>query len=96
MSDKSTQKTQENISIPEFMKEQNAAAQADNEQLNRNANKVYKLMWGISCVWVLMVIIYITQFFGWSNLFLMMPERSSTQERWRSRLPSSSASISVT
>jgi hypothetical protein len=28
----------------------------------------------ISSIWVLMVAVYITQFFGWSNLFLMMPD----------------------
>lgn len=37
------------------------------------ANNLHRLMIGISVVWFAIVLIYITQFFGWSNLFLMMP-----------------------
>lgn len=39
--------------------------------LNNNLNK---LMIGFSTLWFVIVLIYITQFFGWSNLFLMMPD----------------------
>ena len=35
---------------------------------------LYKLMIWISIIWFAVVLIYITQFFGWSNLFLMMPD----------------------
>ena len=54
------------VKIPQFMVEQNASVQAENERINRNTSNIYKLMLGISGVWALIVIIYITQFFGWS------------------------------
>lgn len=68
------QKTSETaaVNIPQFMTEDNNSA--DNESIRRNAGKLYRLMIGISSVWLLIVTIYITQFFGWSNLFLMMPD----------------------
>lgn len=31
------------------------------------------MIW-VSAAWFAVVLIYITQFFGWSNLFLMMPD----------------------
>ena len=37
-------------------------------------NNLYRLMLWISAVWAVIVLFYITQFFGWSNLFLMMPD----------------------
>lgn len=36
-------------------------------------NNLHRLMIGISVLWFAIVLIYITQFFGWDNLFLMMP-----------------------
>lgn len=38
------------------------------------ANNLHRLMIGVSVLWFGIVLIYITQFFGWSNLFLMMPD----------------------
>ncbi|MFV0627239.1 MAG: hypothetical protein ACK5N8_07820 [Alphaproteobacteria bacterium] len=38
------------------------------------SNNLNRLMIGISVLWFAFVLIYITQFFGWSNLFLMMPD----------------------
>ena len=35
---------------------------------------LYKFMIWTSAIWVAVVLYYITQFFGWSNLFLMMPD----------------------
>ena len=60
------------ITIPQFMSEQNDALQLENT--NTSTSKLYKVMLSISIVWAVIVVIYITQFFGWSNLFLMMPE----------------------
>ena len=37
-------------------------------------NNLHRLMIGVSVVWFAIVLIYITQFFGWSNMFLMMPD----------------------
>ena len=37
-------------------------------------NNLHKLMIGVSAIWFAIVLIYITQFFGWDNLFLMMPD----------------------
>lgn len=36
-------------------------------------NNMHRLMIIISVVWCLGVLVYVTKFFGWSNLFLMMP-----------------------
>ena len=44
---------------------------SQNTWLTKN---LYKLMIWISIIWFAVVLIYITQFFGWSNLFLMMPD----------------------
>ncbi|MBR1649039.1 MAG: hypothetical protein IJ689_05515 [Alphaproteobacteria bacterium] len=38
------------------------------------SNNLHRLMIIISVFWFAIVLIYITQFFGWSNLFLMMPD----------------------
>ncbi|MDR1694273.1 MAG: hypothetical protein LBR70_03670 [Lactobacillaceae bacterium] len=37
------------------------------------ANNLNRLMISISVIWFAIVLVYITKFFGWSNLFLMMP-----------------------
>ena len=44
---------------------------SQNSWLNNN---LYRLMIWISAAWGAIVLFYITQFFGWSNLFLMMPD----------------------
>lgn len=73
-------KTADNIgdttALPEFMSEKNnnqnnVIIEEGSSWLNNN---LHKLMIGISVIWFAVVLIYITQFFGWSNLFLMMPD----------------------
>lgn len=61
--------------IPGFMSENSKINY--NEEPEQNSwltNNLTKLMIGISAIWFVIVLIYITQFFGWSNLFLMMPD----------------------
>ena len=61
--------------LPGFMSENSKINY--NEEPEQNSwltNNLTKLMIGISAVWFIIVLIYITQFFGWSNLFLMMPD----------------------
>lgn len=62
------------VKIPQFMTEEPQVETPAEDSIRKDAGKLYKLMLGISSVWFLVVIIYITQFFGWSNLFLMMPD----------------------
>ena len=76
MSYKTADTTDNATALPEFMSEknknQNKIEIIDNQSwLNNN---LHKLMIGISIIWFSFVLIYITQFFGWSNLFLMMPD----------------------
>ena len=60
--------------LPQFMNERNAAPIEIEEKQSWLNNNLHKLMLGVSVVWFGIVLIYITQFFGWSNLFLMMPD----------------------
>lgn len=60
--------------LPQFMKEENAHIDVPEEDNSWLSNNLHKLILGVSAVWIVLVIIYITQFFGWSNLFLMMPD----------------------
>ena len=60
--------------LPQFMNERNAAPIEIEEKQSWLNNNLHKLMIGVSVVWFGIVLIYITQFFGWSNLFLMMPD----------------------
>lgn len=60
--------------LPQFMKEDNAHIDVAEEESSWLSNNLHKLILGVSAVWIALVIIYITQFFGWSNLFLMMPD----------------------
>ena len=70
-----TKTASKNRDLPNFMNENSKAGYAELEEnpswLNNN---LHKLMVGISALWFAIVMIYITQFFGWSNLFLMMPD----------------------
>lgn len=61
--------------LPGFMSE-NSKINYNDEPENASwlTNNLTKLMIGISALWFIIVLIYITQFFGWSNLFLMMPD----------------------
>lgn len=62
--------------LPNFMSEKgkvNYAEDIDHET-PWLANNLHKLMIWVSIIWFAIILIYITQFFGWSNLFLMMPD----------------------
>lgn len=66
----------EGSNLPDFMSEKNKFsyvedAETENSWLNNN---LHRLMIWVSVIWFAVVVIYITQFFGWSNLFLMMPD----------------------
>ena len=66
---------QNNTTLPGFMSEMSKINYAEEAQGNTwLANNLTRLMIGISVLWFIIVLIYITQFFGWSNLFLMMPD----------------------
>ncbi len=60
--------------LPQFMEENNHTQIEIEERPSWLNNNLHKLMIGVSVVWFAIVLIYITQFFGWSNLFLMMPD----------------------
>ncbi len=65
-------KTEEDTILPSFMSENTE----ENEQTQSESfigNNLHTLMIGISVLWFLIVGIYITKFFGWDNLFLLMP-----------------------
>ena len=62
------------ITIPQFMSANDEQMSSDTDDISKSTGNIYKLMLTISSIWFLIVIIYITQFFGWSNLFLMMPD----------------------
>jgi len=74
MPDKQNQPNTSTVSIPQFMSDTEDNTLQATESIRKNASNLYKLMLGISILWVLIVVIYISQFFGWSNLFLMMPD----------------------
>ena len=47
---------------------------AEENETSWFGSNLYRLMLIVTVVWFAIVLIYITQFFGWSNLFLMMPD----------------------
>ncbi len=74
-----TADTVSNVALPKFMNEEQNNQNIQNkieldEKTSWLNNHLHKLMIGISILWFAIVLIYITQFFGWSNLFLMMPD----------------------
>lgn len=73
MSDKAAENIGNVAVLPQFMKESRAPVEIEEKESWLN-NNLHKLMIGVSVVWFAIVLIYITQFFGWSNLFLMMPD----------------------
>ena len=73
MSEKAAENTGNVTVLPQFMKETKTPVEIEEKESWLN-NNLHKLMIGISIVWFAVVLIYITQFFGWSNLFLMMPD----------------------
>ena len=60
--------------VKENRKKQNSMPMLQEEETSWLGNNMHKLMIGISIFWFAIILIYITQFFGWSNLFLMMPD----------------------
>lgn len=70
----SADNTAKNAALPQFMNENNIADYEVDEKQSWLANNLHRLMICVSIVWFAIVLIYITQFFGWSNLFLMMPD----------------------
>jgi len=65
----------ENNALPQFMNEKIKTNDTEIEETQSwLANNLHRLMIWISVAWFGIVLIYITQFFGWSNLFLMMPD----------------------
>ena len=61
--------------LPEFISTSAPTIIAEDESKNKwLANNMQRLMIWVSIIWFGVVLIYITQFFGWSNLFLMMPD----------------------
>jgi len=75
MSDNTTENAGDS-SLPKFMNESkipSANIEIEERQSWLN-NNLHKLMIAVSIIWFAVVLIYITQFFGWSNLFLMMPD----------------------
>lgn len=53
---------------------QNSVSLPVEEEGSWLGNNMHRLMIWISVVWFTIILVYITQFFGWSNLFLMMPD----------------------
>ena len=60
-------------SLPQFMSEAPISTEIEEKPSWLN-NNLHKLMIGVSVIWFAIVLVYITQFFGWDNLFLMMPD----------------------
>lgn len=61
--------------LPNFMSENSKTNyMEETENPSWLANNLHRLMIWVSVIWFGIVIIYISQFFGWSNLFLMMPD----------------------
>ena len=58
--------------LPSFMSEEQDD-DAENLSVNWFANNLHKIMAGVSVFWFLIVGIYITKFYGWSNMFLLTP-----------------------
>ena len=75
MSEPNANQSKSNNALPNFMSD-NSTVQyiEENETPSWFANNLHRLMIWISVIWFGIVIIYISQFFGWSNLFLMMPD----------------------
>ena len=75
MSEPNANQTKSNNALPNFMSDNSKVTYIEeNETPSWFANNLHRLMIWISVIWFGIVIIYISQFFGWSNLFLMMPD----------------------
>ena len=76
MSERASSKVSNVTVLPQFMSEKTSSGnfvEIEEKQSWLN-NNLHKLMISVSVIWFAIVLIYITQFFGWSNLFLMMPD----------------------
>lgn len=61
--------------LPEFISTPTPVINTEEDNKHKwLANNMQRLMIWVSIIWFGIVLIYITQFFGWSNLFLMMPD----------------------
>ncbi|MFI3241937.1 MAG: hypothetical protein R3Y43_05160 [Alphaproteobacteria bacterium] len=63
--------------LPQFISEKsesNYSVDAPEIKTSWASQNIYKLMMWFSVIWFLIVLTYITKYFGWSNLFLMMPD----------------------
>ncbi|MBE6458262.1 MAG: hypothetical protein E7010_00425 [Alphaproteobacteria bacterium] len=67
-------RSKSNSNLPQFMSEQPTSYSDIEEDKSWLNNNLHKLMVSVSVIWFAVVLVYITQFFGWSNLFLMMPD----------------------
>lgn len=74
MSQDSKSSNDKETSIPQFMREEQSYIDMPEEENSWLSNNLHKTMIIVSVIWFAFVLIYITQFFGWSNLFLMMPD----------------------
>ncbi len=75
MSEPNANQTKSNNVLPNFMSDNSKITYIEeNETPSWFANNLHRLMIWISVIWFGIVIIYVSQFFGWSNLFLMMPD----------------------
>ena len=64
-----------NAELPGFMADNGKASYSeDMEKATWLSSNLHRTMIGISVAWFAIVFIYISQYFGWSNLFLMMPD----------------------
>ncbi len=70
-----TNEAKNNQNLPNFMSE-NSKINYSEDEMNPSwlSNNLHSLMIWVSVIWFGVVLIYITQFFGWSNLLLMMPD----------------------
>lgn len=60
--------------LPAFISETSKTNYDDEPRQSWLGGSLQRMMLWISLIWFAVVIIYISQFFGWSNLFLMMPD----------------------
>lgn len=60
--------------MPKENHKNNSSAQSQEGKENWFSNHLHQLVIGISIVWCALVFVYITQVFGWLNLFALMPD----------------------
>ena len=60
--------------MPKENHKNTSSAQSQEGKENWFSNHLHQLVIGISIVWCALVFVYITQVFGWLNLFALMPD----------------------